>query len=177
MRAPRGNTLSCGSWQTQAPLRCLMNNLDPEVAEDPDSLVVYGGTGRAARSWECFDAIVASLRSLRDDETLLVQSGKPVGVARTHEMAPRVLIANSLLVPRWATWEGLAARGARVDDVRTDDRRVVDLHRVAGHPAGHVERDLRGHRAQALRWQPERPAGGDLGAGRHGWRAAETGDG
>src|SRR5450432_2299440 len=105
VRAPRGNTLSCGSWQTEAPLRCLMNNLDPEVAEDPDSLVVYGGTGRAARSWECFDAIVASLRSLRDDETLLVQSGKPVGVARTHEMAPRVLIANSLLVPRWATWE------------------------------------------------------------------------
>jgi urocanate hydratase len=105
VRAPRGNTLSCGSWQTEAPLRCLMNNLDPEVAEDPDSLVVYGGTGRAARSWECFDAIVASLQSLRDDETLLVQSGKPVGIARTHELAPRVLIANSLLVPRWATWE------------------------------------------------------------------------
>jgi urocanate hydratase len=105
VRAPHGNTLSCGSWQTEAPLRCLMNNLDPAVAEDPDSLVVYGGTGRAARSWECFDAIVATLRSLRDDETLLVQSGKPVGVARTHELAPRVLIANSLLVPRWATWE------------------------------------------------------------------------
>ncbi len=105
VRAPHGKTLTCGSWQTEAPLRCLMNNLDPAVAEDPDSLVVYGGTGRAARSWECFDAIVATLRSLRDDETLLVQSGKPVGVARTHEMAPRVLIANSLLVPRWATWE------------------------------------------------------------------------
>ena len=105
VRAPHGNTLTCGSWQTEAPLRCLMNNLDPAVAEDPDLLVVYGGTGRAARSWECFDAIVATLRSLRDDETLLVQSGKPVGVARTHEMAPRVLIANSLLVPRWATWE------------------------------------------------------------------------
>src|SRR5579872_581013 len=105
VRSPHGNTLSCGSWQTEAPLRCLMNNLDPAVAEDPDSLVVYGGTGRAARSWECFDAIVATLRSLRDDETLLVQSGKPVGVARTHEMAPRVLIANSLLVPQWATWE------------------------------------------------------------------------
>jgi urocanate hydratase len=82
-----------------------MNNLDPEVAEDPDALVVYGGTGRAARSWECYDAIVATLRDLRDDETLLVQSGKPVGVARTHELAPRVLIANSLLVPKWATWE------------------------------------------------------------------------
>jgi urocanate hydratase len=105
VRAPHGNALTCGSWQTEAPLRCLMNNLDPAVAEDPDSLVVYGGTGRAARSWECFDAIVATLQSLRDDETLLVQSGKPVGVARTHELAPRVLIANSLLVPRWATWE------------------------------------------------------------------------
>jgi urocanate hydratase len=105
VRAPRGTALSCRSWQTEAPLRCLMNNLDPDVAERPDDLVVYGGTGRAARSWDCFDAIVASLRDLRDDETLLVQSGKPVGVARTHEMAPRVLIANSLLVPQWATWE------------------------------------------------------------------------
>ena len=105
VRAPRGTELSCASWQTEAPLRCLMNNLDPDVAERPDDLVVYGGTGRAARSWDCFDAIVATLRSLRDDETLLVQSGKPVGVARTHEMAPRVLIANSLLVPQWATWE------------------------------------------------------------------------
>jgi len=105
VHAPRGGTLSCRSWQTEAALRCLMNNLDPEVAERPDDLVVYGGTGRAARSWECFDAIVATLRALGDDETLLVQSGKPVGVARTHEMAPRVLIANSLLVPQWATWE------------------------------------------------------------------------
>jgi urocanate hydratase len=105
VRAPRGTTLSCRSWQTEAALRCLMNNLDPDVAEDPDRLVVYGGTGRAARSWDCFDAIVACLRDLREDETLLVQSGKPVGVARTHEMAPRVLIANSLLVPAWATWE------------------------------------------------------------------------
>ncbi|MBV8302324.1 MAG: urocanate hydratase, partial [Candidatus Dormibacteraeota bacterium] len=105
VRAPRGTALSCRSWQTEGPLRCLMNNLDPEVAENPDDLVVYGGTGRAARSWECFDAIVATLRTLRDDETLLVQSGKPVGVARTHDMAPRVLIANSLLVPRWASWE------------------------------------------------------------------------
>jgi len=105
VRAPRGTALSCLSWQTEAPLRCLMNNLDPEVAERPDDLVVYGGTGRAARSWQCFDAIVAALRALRDDETLLVQSGKPVGVVRTHDMAPRVLIANSLLVPQWATWE------------------------------------------------------------------------
>ncbi len=105
VRAPHGATLSCRSWQTEAALRCLMNNLDPEVAEDPDRLVVYGGTGRAVRSWDCFDAIVGCLRDLREDETLLVQSGKPVGVARTHEMAPRVLIANSLLVPAWATWE------------------------------------------------------------------------
>jgi urocanate hydratase len=105
VRAPRGTRLSCRSWQTESALRCLMNNLDPEVAENPDELVVYGGTGRAARSWECFDAIVSALRDLHDDETLLVQSGKPVGIARTHELAPRVLIANSLLVPKWATWE------------------------------------------------------------------------
>jgi len=103
VRAPRGNQISCASWQIEGALRCLMNNLDPEVAEDPDNLIVYGGRGKAARNWECFDAIVASLRSMRPDDTLLVQSGKPVGVARTHEMAPRVLIANSLLVPDWAT--------------------------------------------------------------------------
>src|SRR5437588_2855836 len=105
IRAPRGTSLSCKGWQQEAALRMLMNNLDPAVAENPDDLVVYGGTGRAARSWECYEAIVDSLRRLRDDETLLVQSGKPVGIARTHEMAPRVLIANSLLVPKWATWE------------------------------------------------------------------------
>ena len=105
VRAPRGTELSCKSWQTEAPLRMLMNNLDPEVAERPDDLVVYGGTGRAARSWEAFDAIVDSLKDLEDDETLLVQSGKPVGILRTHEWAPRVLIANSNLVGDWATWE------------------------------------------------------------------------
>jgi len=105
VRADRGHERSCRSWQTEAPLRCLMNNLDPEVAERPDDLVVYGGTGRAARNWRCFDAIVDSLRSLGDEETLLIQSGKPVGIARTHEMAPRVLIANSLLVPQWASWD------------------------------------------------------------------------
>lgn len=103
--APRGATLTCRSWQTEAVLRCLMNNLDPEVAERPDDLVVYGGAGKAARNWECFDAIVDCLRNLKDDETLLVQSGKPVGIATTHSMAPRVLIANSLLVPDWATQE------------------------------------------------------------------------
>ncbi len=104
IRAPRGTTLSAKSWQTEAPLRMLMNNLDPDVAERPEDLVVYGGTGRAARSWEAYDAIVRSLQDLEDDETLLVQSGKPVGIFRTHTWAPRVLIANSNLVGDWATW-------------------------------------------------------------------------
>jgi urocanate hydratase len=105
VRAPRGTTLTCHGWQQEAALRMLMNNLDPEVAENPDALVVYGGTGRAARSWAAFDAIVRELRRLADDETLLVQSGKPVAVFRTHEWAPRVLIANSNLVGKWATWD------------------------------------------------------------------------
>ncbi len=105
VRAPRGTDISCAGWPQEAALRMLMNNLDPEVAERPEDLVVYGGTGRAARSWEAFDAIVRSLRGLAADETLLVQSGKPVAVFRTHEWAPRVLIANSNLVPEWATWD------------------------------------------------------------------------
>ncbi len=105
VRAARGNEISCKGWQQEAALRMLMNNLDPEVAEHPDDLVVYGGTGRAARSWEAFDAIVATLRSLEDDETMLVQSGKPVGVFRTNVWAPRVLLANSNLVGDWANWE------------------------------------------------------------------------
>ncbi len=105
VRAPRGTTLSCKGWPQEAAMRMLMNNLDPEVAEHPDQLIVYGGSGRAARSWAAFDGIVSSLRDLEDDETLLVQSGKPVGIFRTHEWAPRVLIANSNLVPQWATWE------------------------------------------------------------------------
>src|SRR6187401_2682583 len=105
LRAPRGTELSCKGWQQEAALRMLMNNLDPEVAEKPDELVVYGGTGRAARSWEAFNAIVRSLRGLGDDETLLVQSGKPVGVFRTHEWSPRVLIANSNLVGDWDNWD------------------------------------------------------------------------
>jgi urocanate hydratase len=105
VRAPRGPERTCQGWIQEAALRMLMNNLDPEVAEDPDRLVVYGGSGKAARTWEAFDAIVAALRKLGNDETLLVQSGKPVGIIRTHDMAPRVLIANSLLVPKWATWE------------------------------------------------------------------------
>jgi len=105
IRAPRGLELTCRTWQAEAAKRLLMNNLDPEVAEDPARLVVYGGSGKAARSWEAYDAIVATLERLAPDETLLVQSGKPVGVFRTHTDAPRVLIANSNLVPRWATWE------------------------------------------------------------------------
>jgi len=104
VRAARGTTLTAKSWQTEGPLRMLMNNLDPEVAERPDDLVVYGGTGKAARNWDCYDAIVRTLETLEKDETLLVQSGKPVGVFRTHEWAPRVLIANSNLVGDWATW-------------------------------------------------------------------------
>ncbi len=105
IRAPRGTTLSCKGWQQEAALRMLMNNLDPEVAERPADLVVYGGSGKAARNWACYDAIVASLRALENDETLLVQSGKPVGIFRTHEHAPRVLIANANLVGHWDNWE------------------------------------------------------------------------
>src|SRR3984893_2478082 len=105
IRAARGKTLSARTWMTEAPLRMLMNNLDPDVAENPAELVVYGGIGRAARDWNCYDRIVEALKTLAEDETLLVQSGKPVGVFRTHADAPRVLIANSNLVPHWATWE------------------------------------------------------------------------
>ncbi len=105
VRAPRGTTLSCKGWQQEAALRMLMNNLDPDVAENPAELIVYGGIGKAARNWECFDRIVETLKNLDEDETLLVQSGKPVGVFKTHPDAPRVLIANSNLVPHWATWE------------------------------------------------------------------------
>src|SRR5437773_436328 len=105
IRAPRGTALSCKGWPQEAALRMLMNNLDPEVAERPDELIVYGGTGKAARDWSCFDALLRTLRALGGDETLLVQSGKPVAVFKTHAAAPRVLIANALLVPAWSTWE------------------------------------------------------------------------
>src|SRR5919202_4187663 len=104
IRAPRGAQRSCKGWHQEAAMRMLMNNLDPEVAENPDKLIVYGGTGRAARSWEAFEAITRSLQQLENDETLLVQSGKPVGVFRTHDEAPRVLIANSNLVGRWSNY-------------------------------------------------------------------------
>jgi urocanate hydratase len=105
VRAPRGTRINCKGWIQEAALRMLMNNLDPEVAEKPQELIVYGGTGKAARNWQCFDAIIEHLKNLENDETLLIQSGKPVGVFKTHENAPRVLISNSLLVPKWATWE------------------------------------------------------------------------
>ena len=105
IRAPRGPVRSCKGWVQEAALRMLMNNLDAEVAERPEELIVYGGVGKAARNWECYHAIVRSLRELANDETLLIQSGKPVGVFKTHENAPRVLISNSMLVPRWATWD------------------------------------------------------------------------
>jgi len=114
IKAPRGSELHCKNWQIEAPYRTLMNNLDPEVAENPDNLVVYGGAGKAARNWEAFDKIVESLENLNEDETLLIQSGKPVGIFKTHEMAPRVLISNSMLVPAWANWENfwdLEAKG------------------------------------------------------------------
>src|SRR6202165_4277565 len=104
-KSPRGTAISCKGWQQEAALRMLMNNLDPEVAEKPDDLIVYGGTGKAARNWECFHAIVRSLEGLENDETLLVQSGKPVAVFRTHEYSPRVLICNSNLVGHWNNWE------------------------------------------------------------------------
>ncbi|MEC9415677.1 MAG: urocanate hydratase, partial [Pseudomonadota bacterium] len=105
VKAAKGSKLTAKSWLTEAPLRMLMNNLDPEVAENPDELIVYGGIGKAARNWQCFDSIVSSLTELKDNETLLIQSGKPVGVFNTHKDAPRVLIANSNLVPAWSTWE------------------------------------------------------------------------
>src|SRR5438034_8632189 len=105
IRAPRGTTRQCKGWHQEAALRMLMNNLDPDVAERPEELIVYGGRGKAARNWETYHQIIATLERLKNDETLLIQSGKPVAVLKTHDMAPRVLLANSNLVPKWATWE------------------------------------------------------------------------
>ncbi len=105
IRAPRGLNLTCKSWHQEAAMRMLMNNLDPDVAENPDELVVYGGSGKAARNWESYYAIIKSLQNLENDETLLIQSGKPVGILKTHPYSPRVLIANSNLVPEWANWD------------------------------------------------------------------------
>ena len=175
VRAPRGPELSAKSWLTEAPLRMLMNNLDPEVAENPHELVVYGGIGRAARNWDDFDRIVAALRELDDDETLLVQSGKPVGVFRTHADAPRVLIANSNLVPQWATWDHfheLDRKGLMMYGQMTAGSWIYIG--IAGHRAGHL-RDLRRGRAPALRRRPGGAVDPDRGPRRHGRRAAAGG--
>ena len=176
VRAPRGSELSCRGWPQEAAMRMLMNNLDPEVAENPAELVVYGGTGRAARSWEAFDAIVRTLRTLEGDETLLVQSGKPVGVFRTHEWAPRVLIANSNLVPDWATWDEfrrLEQLGLTMYGQMTAG--LLDLHRHPGHRAGHL-RVLRRDRAAPLRRLAGRHDHADRRPRRHGRRPAAGGD-
>jgi urocanate hydratase len=154
VRAPRGTTLTARSWATEAPLRMLQNNLDPEVAERPDDLVVYGGTGRAARDWRSFDAMVRTLTDLREDETMLVPSGKPVGVpahprvgaaGADRQLQPRRRLVHLARVP--------PPGAARADHVRPDDRRLVDIHRDPGHPAGHL-RDVRRRRRQALRPAP-----------------------
>lgn len=123
IRAPRGTELQTKGWVQEAALRMLMNNLDPEVAEKPEELVVYGGIGRAARNWESYQAIVDSLKTLESDETLLVQSGKPVAIFKSHEDAPRVLLANSNLVPKWANWDHFRELRKRSYDVRTNDGR------------------------------------------------------
>ena len=152
-----------------------MNNLDDEVAEDPQSLVVYGGIGRAARNWQCFDKIVETLERLEDDQTLLVQSGKPVGVFRTHKDAPRVLIANSNLVPKWANWEcfnELDRKGLMMYGQMTAG--IVDLHRHAGHRPRHV-RDLRRNGPPALWRRPQGQVDPDRRPRRNGRRAAARG--
>ena len=169
VRAPRGTTLTCRGWVQEAALRMLMNNLDPEVAERPEDLVVYGGTGKAARDWGAFDRIVSSLRTLGDDETLLVQSGKPVGILKTHPDAPRVLIANSNLVPHWATWENfwdLEKRGLTMYGQMTAGSWI---YIGSQDPAGHL-RDLLPGGSHPFR--NRRPAGSHhpLGwPGRNGW--------
>ncbi len=148
VRAPRGSSITCKGWHQEAALRMIHNNLDPEVAENPDELIVYGGRGRAARDWPSFHAIVRSLQSLENDETLIVQSGKPVGMFRTHPEAPRVLIANSNLVGHWSNFDEFTRLGKHgPHDVRPDDRRLVDLHRQPGHRARHVRNIRRRWRA------------------------------
>ncbi len=166
IRAPRGTTLRCKGWQQEAALRCLMNNLDPEVAEAPEKLVVYGGIGKAARNWECYHAIVRELERLGDEETLLVQSGKPVGVFPTHEGAPRVLIANSNLVGAWANWDEFHKLDrAGLIMYRADDRGQLDLHWHAGNFARDVS-DIFLDGGSAFWWKP----GGKADrVGRH-WR-------
>src|SRR5476649_564725 len=167
IRSPRGTEISAKSWLTEAPLRMLMNNLDPEVAEKPGELVVYGGIGRAARNWESFDAIVAALRKLEADETLLVQSGKPVGVFRTHTDAPRVLIANSNIVPHWATWEHfheLDRKGLRSEEHTSELQSHSDLHSFPTRRSSDLIPHPHRRAARADRELQHRAALGDLGA-------------
>ena len=150
VRAPRGAAITCRNWLIEAAYRMIQNNLDPDVAERPQDLVVYGGIGKAARNWPAFEAILESLRKLATDETLLVQSGKPVAVLRTHEDAPRVLFANSNLVPKWATWEHfneLDRKGLMMYGQMTAGSWIYIGS--PGHRAGHL-RDLRRARAPAL---------------------------
>ncbi len=137
IKAPRGSKITCKSWQTEAALRMLMNNLDPEVAEKPAELIVYGGSGKAARNWEAYHLLVKCLRNLENDETLLVQSGKPVGIFKTHEDAPRVLISNSMLVPQVGQLgEVQGVGGTGTHDVWPDDGRELDLYRDPGNSSG-----------------------------------------
>ena len=172
IRAPRGTSLRCRGWKQEAALRMLMNNLDPEVAERPDDLVVYGGTGKAARDWPSFHAIVRELETLADDETLLVQSGRPVGVFRTHEEAPRVLIANANLVGHWSNWEqfrALEKLGLTMYGQMTAGSWIYIG--IARHSARHL-RDVRRRGSQAFRRIARRATGGHWRTRRHGWRPA-----
>ena len=176
IHAPRGTSISCKGWHQEAALRLLMNNLDPDVAERPEDLVVYGGTGKAARNWECYDAIVRELKVLGNDETLLVQSGKPVGVFRTHTSAPRVLIANSNLVGRWATWEHfreLERKGLMMYGQMTAGSWIYIGSQ--GIVQGHL-RDARLRRAKTLRWNSPWPLRSHGRTRRHGRRAASGRD-
>src|SRR5262249_15607255 len=162
----------CKGWPQEAAMRMLMNNLDPAVAERPEDLVVYGGSGRAARSWDAFDAIVATLQRLDHDETLLIQSGKPVAVFRTHPWSPRVLIDYLLPVPRWATGGRLPlSRDPRLDDLRQDEGGQRALYRYAGHPAGPL-RDAVGPRPTSFSCPPPRTPRRHRRPRRHGRRPA-----
>src|SRR5881227_2524557 len=174
IRAPRGTSLTCKGWPQEAALRMLMNNLDPDVAERPDELIVYGGSGKAARNWEAFDAIVRSLRSLEHDETLLVQSGKPVGVFQTHPGAPRAHRQRDDRAGVGDVGEFSRPRASRPHDVRPDDRGKLDLYRQPGDRAGNV-RDARGGRAAKFRRIAQRSALGHRRTRRHGRRAAARG--
>ena len=137
-KTPTGNNLQCKGWIQEAALRMLLNNLDPAVAERPEELIVYGGRGKAARNFESLDTIIKALKDLENDESLLIQSGKPVGILKTHKDAPRVLLSNSQLVPNWANWKHFTELEQRIDDVRANDCRKLDLHRQPGNCTRHL---------------------------------------